>query len=72
MTARLLRRLNEMVGSHRERGANRKCFTIRDAGAFPSGLTDMRHNPSVNRIARKLRLPVSSALRAPAAGYLKR
>jgi len=29
-------------------------------------------NPSVNRIARKLRLRVPSALRAPAAGYLQR
>ena len=29
-------------------------------------------NPSVNRTARKLRLRVPSALRAPAAGYLKR
>lgn len=29
-------------------------------------------NLSVNRTARKLRLRVSSALRAPAAGYLKR
>jgi hypothetical protein len=28
--------------------------------------------PSVNRTARKLRLRVPSALRAPAAGYLKR
>jgi len=28
--------------------------------------------PSVNRNARKLRLRVPSALRAPAAGYLKR
>lgn len=31
-----------------------------------------RANPSVNRTARKLRLRVPSALRAPAAGYLKR
>jgi len=29
-------------------------------------------NPSVNRTACKLRLQVPSALRAPAAGYLKR
>ncbi len=29
-------------------------------------------NPSVNRTARKLRLRVPSALRAPASGYLKR
>lgn len=32
----------------------------------------MRANFSVNRTARKLRLRVPSALRAPAAGYLKR
>ena len=32
----------------------------------------MWHNLSVNRTARKLRLRVPSALRAPAAGYLKR
>ncbi len=30
------------------------------------------HNLSVNRTARKLRLRVPSALRAPAVGYLKR
>jgi hypothetical protein len=29
-------------------------------------------NPSVNRTVGKLRLPIPSALRAPAAGYLKR
>jgi hypothetical protein len=29
-------------------------------------------NPSVNRPARKLRLRVPSALRAPAAGYFQR
>lgn len=32
----------------------------------------MRSNLSVNRTAHKLRLRGSSALRAPAAGYLKR
>jgi hypothetical protein len=32
----------------------------------------MLHNPSVNRTVCKLRLQVPSALRAPAAGYLKR
>lgn len=32
----------------------------------------MTPNLSVNQIARKLRLRVPSALRAPAAGYLKR
>jgi hypothetical protein len=32
----------------------------------------MTPNLSVNRTARKLRLRVPSALRAPAAGYLKR
>lgn len=31
-----------------------------------------RHNLSANRTARKLRLRVPSALRAPAAGNLKR
>ena len=30
------------------------------------------HNPSVNRTVGKLRLPIPSALRAPAAGYLER
>lgn len=32
----------------------------------------MTHNLSVNRIACNLRLQIPSALRAPAAGYLKR
>lgn len=32
----------------------------------------LKPNLSVNRTARKLRLRVPSALRAPAAGYLKR
>lgn len=32
----------------------------------------MMHNLSVDWTARKLRLRVPSALRAPAAGYLKR
>jgi len=34
--------------------------------------TEMRANPSVNRTAEKLRFSILSALRAPAAGYLRR
>ena len=32
----------------------------------------MRPNPSFNRTAQMLRIPVPSALRAPAAGYVER
>jgi len=52
------------TGSHKQRGCS--CSLVRSGG------TTVMPNISVNRSARKLRLPVPSALRAQAAGYLKR